>query len=749
MYDQQGIHNPVFSFIPKIYTQISSNCRMKANNKGDLLVLTNYYREDIVNLVQSKFYNYYHLYNFNQNNGIVTFAKKIDEFYQSTPLSGTGPDSIPYNAAECSFSPNDSILYINTLGNNYYLSNNTSLLFQYQIFNNNISSTRRKINPINLISAQLDMMQLAPNGKIYVGSWGNSYLACIENPNLFADACNFNMKYMALPFPTNSISISNVLYEYKKVSFIAKKENCQTLRFTKDCDTSFVTFKWYFGDGDSSNGTSVAHNYNTKGKFIVKLKATTAYDYSVWYSQEIFTTDIPQINFTTNNSIGCQYIAVKFNDLTITDTITQTVNYIWDFGDGTTQVISLSASSYKTGIGSISHIYKQSGKYTVKLIFNNGFCENTIEKTSLIEIMPAPKPGILASIKSGCSPVSIRFRDTLSFNIVSKEYDFGNGVLVSSISNHPLDTMITFSNEGNYFIRQKLTGTTGCITEDTLTIKLLRGVDQKFKPEIYYASYINDSIIEVAWNPVDHSTNYQLEINSKKIELSSNQTKYELKDLRPSQPNLFQITASDTCGNLTSKSEVSKTIYLNAELIEDKYILIQWTPYDYWKNGVLGYDLERKIGNSNDWQKIAPTNKFNQFSDALINFNNATSCKICYRVIAYEDGNNLKESRSNMVCTYLKPTIFVPNAFSPNNDGLNDNFKPIGMGIDYFEIFIYDRWGGFIFEIKSDSIGWDGKLANGSLAPEGVYLYEIQSQSKTVPQFQKVFNIKGSVILNR
>ena len=38
--------------------------------------------------------------------------------------------------------------------------------------------------------------------------------------------------------------------------------------------------------------------------------------------------------------------------------------------------------------------------------------------------------------------------------------------------------------------------------------------------------------------------------------------------------------------------------------------------------------------------------------------------------------------------------LYIPNTFTPNNDGVNDGFKPIISGHDYFEFFIFDKWGG-------------------------------------------------------
>lgn len=69
-------------------------------------------------------------------------------------------------------------------------------------------------------------------------------------------------------------------------------------------------------------------------------------------------------------------------------------------------------------------------------------------------------------------------------------------------------------------------------------------------------------------------------------------------------------------------------------------------------------------------------------------------------------------------------TYYVPNSFTPNGDGLNDEFKIVGMGIEEFELYIYDRWGKLVFESKDVNYGWNGKTNNNDL-PAGVYNYVV------------------------
>ena len=72
--------------------------------------------------------------------------------------------------------------------------------------------------------------------------------------------------------------------------------------------------------------------------------------------------------------------------------------------------------------------------------------------------------------------------------------------------------------------------------------------------------------------------------------------------------------------------------------------------------------------------------------------------------------------------------FFVPNAFTPNDDGLNDDFIPKGSfeGIRAYSFTIWNRWGDKVFETNDYEIGWNGQRNNtGDIATPGVYAYLI------------------------
>lgn len=89
-------------------------------------------------------------------------------------------------------------------------------------------------------------------------------------------------------------------------------------------------------------------------------------------------------------------------------------------------------------------------------------------------------------------------------------------------------------------------------------------------------------------------------------------------------------------------------------------------------------------------------------------------------------------------------SIYVPDAFSPNNDGQNDVFLVKGNDIQSFDLFIYDRWGNKVFESESENIGWDGTY-KGQPENAGTYVYYLKGTYTDGTAFER----KGNVTLVR
>ena len=73
----------------------------------------------------------------------------------------------------------------------------------------------------------------------------------------------------------------------------------------------------------------------------------------------------------------------------------------------------------------------------------------------------------------------------------------------------------------------------------------------------------------------------------------------------------------------------------------------------------------------------------------------------------------------------FKPTLFLPNAFTPNNDGTNEIYRVGAFGVEEFEAMIFNRWGEKIFTWNDVNGGWDG-TRNGRLVQEDVYIIAVR-----------------------
>jgi gliding motility-associated-like protein len=80
--------------------------------------------------------------------------------------------------------------------------------------------------------------------------------------------------------------------------------------------------------------------------------------------------------------------------------------------------------------------------------------------------------------------------------------------------------------------------------------------------------------------------------------------------------------------------------------------------------------------------------------------------------------------KSNAITVRHELVIYVPTAFTPNGDGLNDTLELLGLPTEVATTKIYNRWGQLIYTSTQPSPGWDGTIS-GSVAEQGTYLYEI------------------------
>lgn len=115
--------------------------------------------------------------------------------------------------------------------------------------------------------------------------------------------------------------------------------------------------------------------------------------------------------------------------------------------------------------------------------------------------------------------------------------------------------------------------------------------------------------------------------------------------------------------------------------------------------------------------------------------------------IAYNDSN----APCDVSCAYslkitdIRDGVLVPNAFSPNNDGVNDCVRPIPHFVTISHFGVYNRWGELVYEQAGNDACWDG-YGQHSVAEQGVYVYVVEY---TRWYDQKQQTTKGSITLMR
>jgi len=92
-------------------------------------------------------------------------------------------------------------------------------------------------------------------------------------------------------------------------------------------------------------------------------------------------------------------------------------------------------------------------------------------------------------------------------------------------------------------------------------------------------------------------------------------------------------------------------------------------------------------------------------------------------------------------------SVFIPNSFTPNYDGLNDAFKPVfslyGLDTETYNLEIYDRWGHIIFNTRDYTKGWDGTIQNKGEEPlkEDTYVYKLRYKDLNGQVYNKIGNV--------
>lgn len=268
------------------------------------------------------------------------------------------------------------------------------------------------------------------------------------------------------------------------------------------------------------------------------------------------------------------------------------------------------------------------------------------------------------------------------------------------------------------------------LPDDTGTFTCTPYTENQYPPNQYfhYVSVIDNQSIELSFPSLANSSytlyNFNPFKNVKTIYSTganaNEDTLIVINDLNTAkQQYCFIIEPKNECGLKPKLSQFACSILLNGISEPFKHTLT-WTPYEWYRNGTDYHELEEKDLTESNFELLNRlTDKFMVGFDEKLN----TQTGIYYYRASARANISGFYSYSNIVELKQAPIVYIPNAYTPNNDGTNDLWDIVPLFVKSFELRLYDRWGRLVF-ITTDK---NKKLAatdmNGEVLPTDVYAY--------------------------
>ena len=350
---------------------------------------------------------------------------------------------IAYNAAGCAdstflsvrvtespvakFTPADSILCgaATTINfRNLSTYGGTDLLSYKWLVNNAVVSNQRNLT-YNFSPPANGSFPLAYTIKLII----SSTLGC-------SDTTSHTIQFNALPKAAFSIAVPNGCAPFSPA----------VINTSQHADL----YAWYIDNRMVSNERNPVLNLpNPATSYKIKLVVNNIYGCradSVEHTVNTYAK--PTAAFSLAEELSCNGKL----DLKISNTSTGATSYVWNFGDGTTEVTSASPA----------HTYGAAGTFKLRLIASNGFCRDTLVRE--VRVALAPQAAFTADVKTGCTQIAVSFTN-ISVNTNSYVWDFGDGTF-STVRN-PVHTYSYLKSP--YTVKLIATGEFGCTDTAVIT----------------------------------------------------------------------------------------------------------------------------------------------------------------------------------------------------------------------------------------------------------------------------------------
>ncbi len=528
---------------------------------------------------------------------------------------------------------------------------------------------------------------------------------------------------------------------------------------TNPYNTTVTGYTWDFGDGNSSTQQNTTHIYPTAGNYTVELKLDYNNNCADSLSQPVLVNANPVADFiSTTPCFG--------NDMQLTDASAPVVSlnaWNWDLGDG---------ASTNTQNG--SHNYAAAGNYNVQLIVTtNVGCKDTVVKQVTVLAVGSAQ----FTAPSVCYPDATPFTNTtdaVTYPVNSFNWNFGDGVGTGSQT----DPSYAYSAAGVYNVTLIANFSNGCADTGTqqVTVYIIPSVTGVVQDVTCFGG--NDGSIQLTPNAGLQPFNYIWSNSASTSTINSlTQGDYDVT-----------FTDANTCTATGTYSVNQPTQLLIDTLVTpvtcfgyaDGAVIVTAT------NGTPGYSYVWSNGNNtNVISQLAAGTYTVTVSDAhncsvstavtlndplpytilldtvaavdlgqtvlltadVVNGNPVSwlwtpddylSCPDCqsteagpyynfvYNVQSVDDKGCIANAtiRVNVVPKYV---VFIPNAFTPNGDGVNDFFEVFGNKEAWkqFEVQVFNRIGEKVYESNDMNFKWDGAY-KGVLLNPAVFVYVVK-----------------------
>lgn len=468
---------------------------------------------------------------------------------------------------------------------------------------------------------------------------------------------------------------------------------------------SITSCHWDFGDNTSSTQLNPQHLYSHFGIYYLTLQVSSNYGCQSSVSSVGLVYPNPQVLYQSTSA--CLNQATQFNNQSTiaAGTITK---WRWDFDNN--GVVDDSTSVNPT------HIYPSAGITQSRLqAVSDQNCVS--QNINPVTVHYNPIADFIAP--STCMPDITPFTNhsvSTDGNITSYQWDFNGDNVIDNVS---VDPSYDFAQLGSHAVKLEVQTQYGC------TNTIMHAVNVNPKPSIAFSAQNNLGCPQLCVNFSNQSSigsgniiSYQWFFgDNSAVDFTENPShcygtgNYDvtLKALSDSGcmssvtlPNLVNVYPTPIADFVVTPSEVD---------ITEAFIQVT--------NQAQGATQINYVFNDG-------TTKNTPDFTHVFNTDVAKTVLIMQKVV-----NNYGCRDSIIKPVTIKPAyaLYIPNAFTPNEDGINDGFKAVGIGIASFKMWVFDRWGNVIFETDDINKAWDGSVngkGNYDTTKEDVYVWKAE-----------------------